>query len=263
MSTKGKTAVKSIRLSNDMRDEIISNITVVNLVERGLVYEVHHEAKNLDIIQKAAESAMRRKYGRTWSTLQGIVKRNLVEDTIDEDDERFHLVNPILPNLPYNVADKLRENHSKKLPIFTTFSVEGRDAMPFSTEQYVTFKWKVDPATGRSGYEHYHEDSMSVVKLRSPIVMSSDSYRPTIVLDRRNKTEARAIKMFEKVNEQVRSNSVSLREVKNVMYSVNTTKQLLELWPEVEKFLTPYLSNPSNTTLPAVNIKRVNEILGW
>ena len=49
------------------------------------------------------------------------------------------------------------------------------------------------------------------------------------------------------------------KDVENVVAGVNTTGQLREVWPEVEKFLPEALNNPSSgIKLPAVSIKALN-----
>lgn len=52
-----------------------------------------------------------------------------------------------------------------------------------------------------------------------------------------------------------------MEEVSQVLQGVNTSKQLLEVWPEVEKFLPKGTVNPSSITLPAVSIANLNAAL--
>ncbi len=53
------------------------------------------------------------------------------------------------------------------------------------------------------------------------------------------------------------------RETKAIIDSVNTTKQLLDLWPQVHDFLPAYLSDPDKAIkLPAIKVSRLNERLG-
>ncbi|WAI96140.1 Nmad5 family nucleotide modification protein [Vibrio phage vB_VhaP_PG11] len=49
-------------------------------------------------------------------------------------------------------------------------------------------------------------------------------------------------------------------EVRQVLGSVNTTKQLLEVWPKVAKFL-PRSANPVKIGLPSVNVTELNRKL--
>lgn len=51
-------------------------------------------------------------------------------------------------------------------------------------------------------------------------------------------------------------------EINKVLYSVNTTKQLLEIWPECEKYLPDYVKNVDNTHLPMVQVTKLNTLLG-
>lgn len=52
-------------------------------------------------------------------------------------------------------------------------------------------------------------------------------------------------------------------EVSGILDTVNTTRQLVELWPEIEKFLPAYLADPSKgVQLPAIPTSRLNQKLG-
>lgn len=52
-------------------------------------------------------------------------------------------------------------------------------------------------------------------------------------------------------------------EIEQIVNSVNTTKQLVELWPEAEQYIPPYANDPSKgITLPALKTSRLNELLG-
>lgn len=54
-----------------------------------------------------------------------------------------------------------------------------------------------------------------------------------------------------------------LRETKAVLESVNTTKQLLDLWPQCEPFLPAHIADPDQAIrLPAIEMSRLNERLG-
>ena len=60
----------------------------------------------------------------------------------------------------------------------------------------------------------------------------------------------------EKRNEVERESSI-------VLDSVNTTKQLIEMWPQCEPFLPAYVANPDKAVrLPAIPLSRLNERLG-
>lgn len=54
-----------------------------------------------------------------------------------------------------------------------------------------------------------------------------------------------------------------LREVRSLVESVNSTKQLLEIWPEAEDYIPAHLADPSKgVKLPALQTSRLNERLG-
>lgn len=53
------------------------------------------------------------------------------------------------------------------------------------------------------------------------------------------------------------------QEIRQIVYSVNTTKQLSELWPECVQFFPDYLLDPSQAIkLPALDSARLNKKLG-
>lgn len=53
------------------------------------------------------------------------------------------------------------------------------------------------------------------------------------------------------------------REIEQLLASVNTTNQLLSLWPEVQPFFPPYLVDPSKAIkLPTIRTTKFNERLG-
>lgn len=52
-------------------------------------------------------------------------------------------------------------------------------------------------------------------------------------------------------------------EITSVIFSINTTAQLVEIWPEVEAFLPEYIANPSKgISLPALVTTSMNKKLG-
>lgn len=53
-----------------------------------------------------------------------------------------------------------------------------------------------------------------------------------------------------------------LDEIRQVLAGVNTTKQLLEQWEEVKKYIPTAYFNPSKINLPAINVKSLNAKLG-
>ena len=53
-----------------------------------------------------------------------------------------------------------------------------------------------------------------------------------------------------------------MEDIKNVLLGVNTTGQLLEVWPECGAYLPAGIMNPSSINLPSVSISQLNKKLG-
>ena len=68
-------------------------------------------------------------------------------------------------------------------------------------------------------------------------------------------------KEVEKRNEYESSLHKFQAQVRQTLDSVNTTKQLVEVWPEVEEHLPESVKDPSKIQLPSVNIQSLNEQL--
>lgn len=62
-------------------------------------------------------------------------------------------------------------------------------------------------------------------------------------------------------NEYQKNLSKFKSNISQVLESVNTTKQLVEVWPESEPFLPKEVSNPSSINLPAVNFAEINKVI--
>lgn len=74
-----------------------------------------------------------------------------------------------------------------------------------------------------------------------------------------NKT---TLKQFSKDNKEWSTNHKNYKaQVSTVLEGVNTTNQLLEVWPEVEKFLPVGVLEPSKIQLPSVSISTLNSAL--
>jgi len=66
------------------------------------------------------------------------------------------------------------------------------------------------------------------------------------------KQEQEAIKEYDNDHKRY------IQQVRQVVTAVNTTKQLLEVWPEAEQFIPDDIRDPSTITLPSVNIADLN-----
>jgi len=52
------------------------------------------------------------------------------------------------------------------------------------------------------------------------------------------------------------------QEIVAVIDSVNTTKQLVEIWPEVQVYIPTHLNDPSRIQLPAIRMDSINAKIG-
>lgn len=71
------------------------------------------------------------------------------------------------------------------------------------------------------------------------------------------------MKVSNAYDEWEKRRSEVIRETQAVLESVNTTRQLLELWPQCEPFLPAHIADPDKAIrLPAMQMSRLNERLG-
>lgn len=68
-------------------------------------------------------------------------------------------------------------------------------------------------------------------------------------------------KLQQVYDKAVRDMNTYREEVRDVLSSVNTSKQLVELWPEVEEFIPNTLRDPSNIQLPTISVASLNDAL--
>lgn len=73
-----------------------------------------------------------------------------------------------------------------------------------------------------------------------------------------NEVKKKEQKFNKELNAWVTARNTYLEQCKQVIYAVNTTKQLLEVWEEVGKFIPDAYRNPSRIALPAINVKSLN-----
>tara|TARA_R110000822_G_scaffold35050_2_gene98994 strand:+ start:771 stop:1328 length:558 start_codon:yes stop_codon:yes gene_type:complete len=78
---------------------------------------------------------------------------------------------------------------------------------------------------------------------------------PKVVLD---------LQKLEKANSDwITLKSIFKEEIQQIISSVNTTQQLVDIWPEAEQYLPAYACDPSKgIKLPALKTSRLNEALG-
>lgn len=116
----------------------------------------------------------------------------------------------------------------------------------------------------------------SVVSLEYP--RDKDGYRQYLPATRDSKVELvikEGDKFFKEYQESLETlkteneaynKHIGLRdkfssEVRQVLDSVNMTKQLIEVWPEVENHLPPEVKDPSAIQLPSVNLQELTNQL--
>ncbi len=67
----------------------------------------------------------------------------------------------------------------------------------------------------------------------------------------------------EKYNDWEESRIDFKGEIKTILHSVQTSGQLVQLWPEAEQYLPPFAADPSKgINLPALKTSRLNAMLG-
>lgn len=93
----------------------------------------------------------------------------------------------------------------------------------------------------------------------------TDSYRPPVMamLDDTDRDYLKYEKVKEAFDEWREAGHALERETRAILESVNTSKQLIELWPQAEPFLPAHIADPDKgVKLPALQISRLNERLG-
>lgn len=119
-----------------------------------------------------------------------------------------------------------------------------------------TSECRTYPDVLEGGYLEFHDsdvdDANKLKKLPKSIVA---------LLRKKKKDTTKVRKQKAALKEWNSDRSMYRASVEEVVGGVNTTGQLLEVWPEVDRFLPKAIINPSNIMLPAVNVKALNEQL--
>lgn len=96
-------------------------------------------------------------------------------------------------------------------------------------------------------------------KLRVP--NNKNNYNAIAVIESGHILEEVALK-WKKDKEDIRQRYEKTRlSVCAILDSVTTVKKLIDIWPEAKEFILPYMSE-SKCTLPAIQFKEVNKMLG-
>lgn len=99
----------------------------------------------------------------------------------------------------------------------------------------------------------------AVINLEDPAQLTAPIRK---VLEAKKKFEKTTLKEYKQVHkdyELERRNYV--QQIQTVLDGVNTSNQLLEVWPEVEEYLPIGVVEPSKIQLPSVNIQTLNSAL--
>jgi hypothetical protein len=73
-----------------------------------------------------------------------------------------------------------------------------------------------------------------------------------------NKDNRKIQQVYDKA---VKDQDTYREEVRDVLNSVSTSNQLIELWPEVEQFIPSTIRDPSSIQLPAISVASLNDAL--
>lgn len=101
-------------------------------------------------------------------------------------------------------------------------------------------------------YNRERKPSTRLSKVEYDLTKSDEGY----------KKYKRDMKLYKKEQQEIKDyntdHSRYMQQVRQVVDAVNTTKQLLEVWPEAEQFIPEDIRDPSTITLPSVNIADLN-----
>lgn len=105
----------------------------------------------------------------------------------------------------------------------------------------------------------YELRNNTVINLEDPAQLTAPIRK---VLEAKKKFEKTTLKEYKQVRkdyELERRNYV--QQIQTVLDGVNTSNQLLEVWPEVEEYIPIGVVEPSKIQLPSVNIQTLNSAL--
>ena len=187
--------MKSVRLSNAMRDEIIANMSKQWEVQNPSPCNISEEKEKVAL--------------KIWEDAYGHIPFKDIPDEF------------------------LKTSHEVKIQVGAKVFLK---VMSFNTDKPLPC-----PYPGTNSY-------------RTPICKSYDP-KPAFLEN---------LKMLEEKYQKWDSDKRAfVEEIRAIVYSVNSTKQLSDLWPEAIKFVPSYVVNPSTgIKLPALRTEALNEALG-
>lgn len=152
-----------------------------------------------------------------------------------------------------DIIEYYNNNPDKQKYINTTSYVGFRDA---NNNHWLEFNLN----EGETVYLPSPESSGVFIDLANPDAKIPASIKKVL---ERNKSLSKTLRKEREARSKYSSDlSRYLQGVRQVIDGVNTSKQLMEVWPEVEKFLPQGVTNPSKINLPAVNTQSLNSKLG-
>lgn len=132
---------------------------------------------------------------------------------------------------------------------------------------HVTDHFKVYTDNQQHFANFYFKDAkknyVSHLKLIQGVFVQLDMLKKYPLIQAAYKAYKKALKTekpnYEAKRQWTREKEGYLQDVRNVIFGVNTTKQLLEEWAEVEPFIPTGIVDPSRIQLPAVNIAQLTK----
>jgi hypothetical protein len=108
----------------------------------------------------------------------------------------------------------------------------------------------------RLGGKDFYHDTKHEYRIPAPSnyqVASFDSRHPLTIEHEQIEADAAAMKTEE---------SQLCSQIDAVLWSANTAKQLIEIWPEIKGFAEKILAMPTPVQLPAIKLDTLNLMLG-
>lgn len=125
--------------------------------------------------------------------------------------------------------------------------------------------------TGNWGCFYFSEDELEKFKIpytfrHNAVINLSDPDQLTAplrkALEAKKKFEKTTLKEYkQKYKDYDLERRNYIQQIQTVLDGVNTSNQLLEVWPEVEEYLPVGVVEPSKIQLPSVNIQTLNSAL--
>ena len=175
------------------------------------------------------------------------IRNDIIKSVVDEWQKKN--TKPLIDEAHDKLARKLWTQHQG--------AKKAKELMDF---KYKDFLKKTDyvQAAINGQVQRFH-------LLESLPTDNDNSYRQPVIAMLRDddKDYAAFLKVEEKTKAWREEGNELERETRSIVYSVNTTNQLIELWPQCEPFLPAHIADPDKgVKLPALQISRLNERLG-